>query len=123
MNVVLWILQALLAAVMLMAGGMKALQGKEKLLEDPRMGWVGDYSDSTVRTIGALEVSAGIGLVLPWLLDIAPVLTPLAALGVVAVMIGAALTHRRRGEMQMIVNNVVLGVVAIAVAVGRFGDL
>ena len=122
MNVVLWVLQVVLALVVAMAGAMK-LRGKEPLLDDPRMGWVGDYSDGTVRVIGGLELAAGIGLVLPWWLDIAPVLTPLAALGVVAIQIGAIATHRRRGEMQMIAMNAVLAVVAAVVAIGRFADL
>ena len=123
MNAVLWILQILLALFMLMAGGMKLMQGKAKLLEDPRMGWVADYSDSTIRAIGGLELAAGIGLIFPWWLDIAPVLTPLAALGVVAIQVGAMLTHRRRGEMQMLAMNAMIGVVAVVVAIGRFGDL
>ena len=123
MSVFLWVLQILLGAMMLMAGAMKLMQGKEKLAEDPRMGWVEDYSDSTVRGIGAAEAAAGVGLILPWWLDIAPVLTPLAALGVVAVQIGAILTHRRRGETQMLAMNATIAVVALVVAIGRFGDL
>ena len=123
MNVVLWILQIVVGLVMLMAGAMKVMQGKEKLLEDPRMGWAGDYSDSTIRAIGGLEVAAGIGLVFPWWLDIAPVLTPLAALGVVAIQLGAIATHVRRKEMPMVAMNAMLGVLALVVAIGRFGDL
>lgn len=123
MNVVYWILQGVLGAMFLMAGAMKASQGKEKLSADPKMGWVNDFSDSTVRTIGGLEVAAAAGLVLPWALDIARVLTPLAALGIVAIMLGAMLTHGRRGETQMIMMNAVLAVMAVIVAVGRFGDL
>ena len=123
MNFLLWVLQALLALVMLMAGGMKVARGREKLLGEPRMEWVEEYSDSTIRTIGVLEIAAGVGLVLPWALDIASVLTPLAAVGVVALMIGAMLTHRRRGEMQAIATNAVLALVAVVVAIGRFGDL
>ena len=123
MHVFLWILQILLGGMMAMAGVMKLMQGRAKLLEDPRMGWVEDYSDAAVRGIGAAELAAGIGLIFPWWLDIAPVLTPLAALGVVAVQIGAMLTHRRRGEMQMLAVNGILAVVALIVAVGRFGDL
>lgn len=123
MNVVLWILQIVLGLVMLMAGGMKLMQGKDKLLEDPRMGWAGDYSDSTIRGIGALEVLAGVGLILPWWLDIAPVLTPLAAVGVIAIQLGAAVTHIRRKEMQMVAMNAMLGILALVVAIGRFGDL
>jgi len=122
-NVVLWILQIVLGLVMLMAGGMKLMQGKDKLLEDPRMGWAGDYSDSTIRGIGALEVLAGVGLILPWWLDIAPVLTPLAAAGVVGIQIGAIATHLRREEMQMVAMNAMFGVLALLVALGRFGDL
>ena len=123
MNVVLWILQGPLAFAMVMAGAMKVMQGKEKLLEDPRMGWVGDFSDSTVRAVGGLELAAGIGLILPWWLDIAPILTPLAAVGVIAIQVGAMITHRRRGEMQMLGMNATLAVLALVVAIGRFGDL
>lgn len=123
MNVVLWILQGLLAFAMVAAGAMKVMQGKEKLLEDPRMGWAGDFSDSTVRAVGGLELAAGIGLILPWWLDLAPILTPLAALGVIAIQIGAMLTHKRRGEMQMLGMNAMLAVLALVVAIGRFGDL
>lgn len=123
MNVLLWVLQGVLALMMLMAGGMKAAKSRNDLLGDPRMGWVDGFSDSTVRTIGLLELAAAVGLVLPWVLDIAPVLTPLAAVGVVALMIGAALTHRRRGEMQAIGMNTAIAVIAIAIAVGRLGDL
>lgn len=123
MNIVYWVLQGLLAAAMGMAGGMKATQGKAKLLADPKMGWVEDFSDAMVRSIGGLEVAAAFGLILPWALDIAPVLTPLAAVGVVILMIGAAITHLRRGENQMIIGNIVLGAIAVVIAIGRFGAL
>ena len=123
MNVIYWILQGSLGAMFLMAGIMKASQGKEKLSADPRMGWVNDFSDSTIRTIGGLEIAAAIGLILPWALDIARVFTPLAAVGIIALMVGAMLTHRRRGETQMIMMNAALAVMAVVVAVGRFGDL
>ncbi len=122
MNVVQWVVQVLLAVVLVMAGGLKVMQGKAKLLEDPRMGWVGDFADSTIRTIGALEVAAAAGLVFPWWLDIAPVLTPLAAVGVVVIQTGAMLTHRRRGEMQMLAMNAAIAAMA-GFVVGRFGDL
>ena len=123
MNVFLWILQILLGGMMLMAGAMKLMQGKPKLAEDPRMGWVEDYSDSTVRGVGAAEVAAGLGLIFAWWLDIAPILTPLAALGVIAVQVGAIMTHRRRGETQMLAMNGAIAIAALIVAIGRFGDL
>lgn len=123
MNVFLWILQILLGGMMLMAGAMKLMQGKAKLAEDPRMGWVEDYADSTVRGVGAAEVAAGLGLIFPWWFDIAPILTPLAALGVIAIQVGAIITHQRRGEAQMLAMNGAIAVVALIVAIGRFGDL
>jgi hypothetical protein len=112
MNVTYWILQGLLAAVMAMAGLMKATQGKAKLSGDPKMAWVEDFSDGAVRGIGGLEVAGAAGLILPWALDIAPVLTPVAAVGVAVLMAGAAITHLRRGETAAIVPTLVLGAIA-----------
>ena len=87
------------------------------------MGWVNDFSDSTIRTIGGLDVAAAVGLIPPWTLDIASVLTPLAAVGIIALMAGAMLTHRRHGEAQQLVMNAALAEMAVIVAAGRFGDL
>jgi uncharacterized membrane protein YphA (DoxX/SURF4 family) len=118
-NVVLWIIAAVLAAAFLAAGLTKLSQPKEKLAAS--MGWVEDFSPGMVKTIGALEVLAAIGLILPAALDIAPVLVPLAATGLVLLMIGAAITHARRREQQMIVINAALLALAAVVAWGRFG--
>jgi hypothetical protein len=123
MNLTYWILQGLLAAVMTMAGLMKATQGKAKLSGDPKMAWVEDFSDGAVRGIGGLEVAGAAGLILPWALDIAPVLTPIAAVGVAVLMAGAAITHLRRGETAAIVPTLVLGAIAVVIAIGRFADL
>jgi uncharacterized membrane protein YphA (DoxX/SURF4 family) len=120
MNVVLWIIAGLLAAAFLAAGAMKLIQPKEKLAA-AGMGYVEDFSAGAVKAIGALEVLAAIGLILPAALDIVPVLVPMAALGLVLLMIGAAITHLRRGESQMIVINLVLLALAAVVAWGRFG--
>jgi uncharacterized membrane protein YphA (DoxX/SURF4 family) len=120
MNVALWIIAGLLALLFLGAGLMKISQPKEKLAASG-MGWTEDFSPGAVKGIGALELLAAIGLILPALLNIAPVLTPLAATGLVVVMIGAAVTHARRKENQMIIINVVLLVLAAVVAWGRFG--
>ena len=120
MNVVLWILAGLLAAVFLFAGLSKLVQSTKKLAASG-MGWVEDFSPGALKAIGTLEVLAALGLVLPAALDLAPVFVPLAATGLVLLMLGAALTHRRRHEPQMIVVNTVLLALAAAVAVGRFG--
>src|SRR4051794_20692673 len=97
MNVFLWILQIVLALVFLAAGLYKLTQPREKL--KPQMGWIDDYSDQSVKLIAGAEVLAALGLVLPWWTGIAPVLTPLAAVGLVVVMIGAVITHGKRREL------------------------
>ena len=121
MNIVLWIIAGLLALAFLAAGAMKLAQPKEKLAASG-MAWVEDFSPAMMKTIGALEVLAAIGLILPAVLDIAPVLVPLAALGLAVMMVGAAITHVRRKENQMVVVNVVLLLLAVFVAWGRFGE-
>lgn len=120
MNVALWIIAGLLAAAFLAAGLMKLTQPKQKLVASGQ-GWAEDVSPGVVKAIGALEVLAAIGLILPAALDILPVLVPLAALGLVAIMIGAAITHARRKEISSIPVTLVLLVLAAMVAVGRFG--
>ncbi|MFC5824559.1 DoxX family protein [Nonomuraea insulae] len=119
MNVFLWILQAVLAAMFAMAGVMKSTQPKEKL--EPRLPWAADFSAGTVRLIGIVELAGALGLILPAATGIAPILTPLAASGLAIVMVLAALTHVRRKEPSAIVFNAVLFVAAAVIAWGRFG--
>ena len=119
MNVVLWIVAGALALAFLAAGLTKLTQPREKLAAT--MGWVQDFSPGTVKLIGALEVLAAIGLILPAALDVVPVLVQLAGLGLVLLMVGAAVTHARRREVPMIAINAVLLVLAVVVAWGRFG--
>ena len=85
------------------------------------MGWTVDFSSPVVKSIGALEILAALGLILPALFDILPVLVPLAALGLVLLMVGAAATHARRGEVRMIVINSILACLAAVVVWGRLG--
>ena len=120
MNIVLWVITWVLAIAFLGAGLMKLSQPKEKLVASG-MGWAEGYSPRMVKVIGLLEVLAAIALVVPALLGIAPVLVPLAALGLVAIMVGAVAVHARRHEQQPIVINVVLLVLAALVVWGRFG--
>lgn len=123
MNIALWILQGLLAVMFLMAGIMKATKSKEEIKESggERMAWVDSVSAGNVRLIGILELLAAIGLILPQITGILPWLTPLAAVGLVLTMIGAATLHVQRGDgAQAIVMNVVLLALAAFVAYGRF---
>ena len=118
MSIALWIVQGLLAVAFLGAGASKLSQPKEKLLKN--MPWVEDFSQPAVRLIGAAEVLGAIGVVLPALTGVLPWLTPLAALGLVLLMVGAALTHLRRKEYGNVAINAVLLVLAAFVAYGRF---
>lgn len=120
MNAFIWILEIVLAALFLMAGTMKMMQPKEKLHE--KMGWVEDFDGSHLKAIGGLEVLAAVGLVLPGLFNIIPGITAWAALGLVLTMIGAVVVHARRQEWQHAGMNVVLGILALIVVWGRFGD-
>jgi uncharacterized membrane protein YphA (DoxX/SURF4 family) len=120
MNIALWIIAGLLAVASLAGGAMKLIQPKEKLAASG-WGWVEDFSADTVKAIGALEVLAAVGLILPAALDIAPVLVPLAAVGLVLLMVGAIITHLRRHEAQAIVVNLAVLALAGLVAWSRFG--
>lgn len=118
MDTFLWALQWLLTAMFLMAGTMKLMQPKEKLAEN--MGWVDDFSSTAVKAIGVAEVLAAIGLVVPPLTDIAPIFSPLAATGLVLLMLGAFDVHRRRGETPLMAMTAMLAIIAAFVAIGRF---
>ena len=118
---VLWILQIVLAVVFLAVGSAKLSQPKEKLAGN--MKWVDDFSGRSVKYIGAAEILGAIGVVLPWATGIARVVTPIAALGLAALMVGAMLVHARRKEYSNIAAPAVLAVLALIIAVARFGDL
>ena len=121
MNITLWILSDLLALAMAMAGGMKLLTPKAKL--EARMAWTRDFSPASLKLIGGAELLGAIGLVVPALTGIAPILSPLAATGLLLLMAGAAWTHLRLGEPKELVPSVALALLALVVAIGRFHQL
>jgi uncharacterized membrane protein YphA (DoxX/SURF4 family) len=120
MNVTLWIIAAVLALVFLAAGAMKLTQTKDKLATSGQ-GWVENFSPGAIKAIGTAEILGALGLILPALLNIAPILVPLAATGLFLLMVGAATTHVRRKETPNIIVNAVLGILILAVAITRFG--
>jgi hypothetical protein len=120
MNVVLWVVAGVLAVAFLGAGLSKLLQPRKKLVASGQ-GWAEDFSDGAVKGIGALEVLAALGLILPAVFDVATVLVPLAATGLALLMLGAVATHARRKEYPMVAVNLVLFALAAVVAWGRFG--
>ncbi|MEU6034165.1 DoxX family protein [Actinomadura sp. NPDC047616] len=121
MNLTLWIVTGLLAVAFLAGGVIKLIRPREKLAAAPGGGWVEDFGAGAVKAIGAVEVLGAAGLVLPAALGIAPVLVPLAAVGLVLLMVGAMITHLRRHEATAIVVNLVYLALAGFVAWGRFG--
>jgi uncharacterized membrane protein YphA (DoxX/SURF4 family) len=120
MHVALWIVAGLLAIAFLASGAMKLVQPKEQLVASG-MPALENFSAGAIKAIGALEVLAAVGLILPAALGIAPVLVPLAAVGLVLMMVGATITHLRRHEVQAIVVPLALLAMAALVAWGRLG--
>ncbi|OKH83011.1 membrane protein [Mycobacterium sp. ST-F2] len=120
MNTALWIVAVVLAFVFVGSGVMKLVLPKEKLVAQG-LGGLADVDPNAIRGIGAAEVAGAIGLIVPPLVHILPVLTPLAAVGLAAVMVGAIVTHGRRKEYPNVAINVVLLGLALFVSWGRFG--
>ena len=114
MTYALWIVQGLLALIFLFAGGMKLVLPIEALTaEMPLPGLF-------VRSIGVAEVLGAIGLILPGLLRIRPGLTPLAAAGLVIIMIGATVLTLAGGEVALALIPLVVGLLSAFVAYGRW---
>lgn len=114
MNVVLWIIQALLAALFLFAGGMKLITPIEEMTKQIAMpGWF-------LRFIGVAEVLGAIGLILPWLLRIRPILTPLAAAGLTVIMIGATVLTLMIGDIPTALMPLVTGMLCVFVGYSRW---
>jgi len=117
LHISLWIAQILLAAAFLMSGLMKLSQPIEALAA--QMQWPGQVPAGLVRFIGLAEVLGALGLILPAATRIKPGLTPLAAMGLIVVMVLASAFHLSRGEGQMVPANLVLAALAAFVAWGR----
>jgi uncharacterized membrane protein YphA (DoxX/SURF4 family) len=120
MNLALWIVAIVLAVAFAGSGLMKLAVPKDKLVTSGQ-GWAQDVSPTNIRLIGLVEVLGAAGLILPALTHIAPVLVPLAAVGLVFVMAGAAFVHAHRKEPINIAVNVALLTLAVFVAWGRLG--
>jgi uncharacterized membrane protein YphA (DoxX/SURF4 family) len=119
-DVVLWVLQVLLALAFL-AAGIGHILNYDRMATQPGMAWVTAVGRDRLRIIGVLEVLGAIGVVLPALTGILPWLVPTAAAALAVLMVAAAVFHLRRpGEGRNIAVNSVLGLLALVVAIGRF---
>lgn len=119
MEIVMWVATGFLAAAFLGAGLLKLTQPKQRLAASG-MAWVEDFSPAVIKLIAAAELAGAIGLVLPPLVGIAPVLSPIAAACLAVTMLGAVLVHLRRREFRGLIPALVLMFLATFVAVGRF---
>ncbi len=117
MRVALWVVQGLLAAIFLFAGGVKLVLPPEDLVGPVAM------PIPFVRFIGVAEVLGAVGLILPTLLGIRPGLTPLAALGLIIIMIGATVVALIGGIVPAALISVVVGLLSAFVVYGRWNLL
>ncbi|MGW7079741.1 DoxX family protein [Streptomyces sp. NPDC054871] len=122
MNTALWVVAGLLAAAYLFGGGGKLFLTRERIAAfGASSRWVEDFSSGGVKAIGAVEVLAAVGLILPAALDIAPILVPMAALGLMTLMVGAVATRIRRNELKFMAVDLIYVALAGFLAWGRFG--
>ena len=115
LRIALWCAQIALAIVFGLAGGMKVSTPAAALVK-----MMPGIPLAFIRFIGIAELAGAIGIILPALTRIAPVLTPLASSGFVVVMASAAVLHLVRGQWSELVVVIVLGALAYFVAWGRF---
>ncbi|QMV42342.1 DoxX family protein [Cohnella cholangitidis] len=116
MNIALWIVQGILGLGFIFSGWMKAVQyekAKASWL------WVKDVSRGFVFFIGIVELVGVLGVILPQATNISPVLTPIAATGLAAIVLLGAVFHIKRKEYKQIGVNIVFLALAVFVAVGR----
>ncbi|WP_314174279.1 DoxX family protein [Streptomyces winkii] len=130
MNAALWTVQILLAAVFLLSGALKVSMPKDRLIASGQTG-VAPFPPAVIKTTAVCELLAAAGLTLPPLTGVAPVLTPLAAVGLAVVMIGALASHgwllradraagRGSSEARNVAANLVILALCLFVASGRF---
>ena len=118
MNVTLWIAQGLLAAIFLASGSLKISMAKDKLVASGQTG-VAPFPLPVIRITAFCELLAVLGLLLPLLTGIAPILTPIAAFGLVVVMIGATASHLSLREPLQAGGTTFILLICLFVAVGR----
>jgi len=121
LNLWLWIVTVLLATVLLISTAKMFVPRERIAAVGHAAEWVMDFSPGALRAIGVLEILAVAGLILPAVLDIAPILVPVTATCVALLFLCAAIMRLRRGERATIVADLVYLALAVFVAWGRFG--
>lgn len=116
MAVALWVAQGLLAIIFLLSGAAKLTMSKPRLIATGQTG-VAPFPLPVIRLTAAAEILAAAGLVLPGLLGVAGVLTPLAAAGLMIVMVGAAVSHFSLHEYPQVGVNALVFALALFVVI------
>jgi hypothetical protein len=120
MDTVITAMQVLLAVAFPIGGLAKLALPYAKYTNIPAVAWSKEFKSAHLRLLGVLEVSAGVGLIVPLFLPSLTMLTPLAAVGIALYMAGAMATHLRRSEYALMVANLMFFLVpALFVAYGR----
>jgi len=119
MNTALWIAQGLVALIVTATGSAKLVFAREKLAR--RMHWAATWPRERIKLLGLAEVAGAVGLVAPTATGIAPALTPIAAICLAALMVGAIQTHRRLGQGSL--PALLVGVLCLGIAAGRLVSL
>lgn len=117
MNIALWIVQGIAAIGFIYSGWLKAFQYNQAKAS---WGWVQDVPRTLVAFIGCAEIIGALGIILPSATNIAPALTPIAAIGLAVIVLFGALFHLQRKEYREIGVNIVFIALAVIVAIGRF---
>lgn len=121
MNTTLWIIAGLLAAAYLVGGASQVLMSKETYRSlGASQHWVDDFSPGHVKTIGSIKIIGAAGLILPAAFDVAPILVPLAASGLMLLMAGAGTTRFRRSEWTFLAGDLIFLSLFAFLAWGRF---
>lgn len=119
MEEIIWFIQGVLCGVFLFTGFKKTFLSKEQVLKSAGPA-VGDLTDTQLRLAGISEIAGAIGIILPVYLDIYPILTPLAAIGLALSMLVALSLNVEHKQMKRVAINIVFLAMAIAVAIYYF---
>ena len=114
MTIALWIASALLALSNVGAGTFKLVTPRTKLVT--MQPWTNDFSANQIRLIGVAEILGALGVILPLVTGVLPIVTSIAAFAIAALQVGATVTHVRRKEL--FVPNLVIIAIALFVGIG-----
>ena len=117
MNIALWIIQIIIAALFLTTGLLKLVLPKNNLIKV--FEWIEDFSEQRLRLIGVFEVLGGLGLFLPGVYSTLEILIPIAAFGLTIIMVMASFVHSKRKETKDLIFNIVVLVLLLLVVAGR----